>query len=110
MKTTPNKQKLSRKVTMTQSIRRDFPCVPLQLCAFAWIFVLFSFSLALSQKNDNFTNPILAGFYPDPSICRDGSDFYLVTSSFSYFPGIPIFHSNDLVNWKQIGHVMDRPE
>ncbi|MGH7495629.1 MAG: glycoside hydrolase family 43 protein [bacterium] len=57
-----------------------------------------------------FTNPILAGFYPDPSICRVGSDYYLVTSSFSYFPGIPIFHSKDLANWKQIGHVMDRPE
>ncbi len=62
------------------------------------------------QNNHSFTNPILAGFYPDPSICRVGSDYYLVTSSFSYFPGIPIFHSKDLANWKQIGHIMDRPE
>jgi|GEM_PF-14668 len=57
-----------------------------------------------------FSNPILAGFYPDPSICRVGSDYYLVTSTFSYFPGIPVFHSRDLVNWELIGHVMDRPE
>lgn len=58
--------------------------------------------------SDN-TNPILAGFYPDPSICRVCDDYYLVTSSFAFFPGIPIFHSVDLVNWKQIGHVLDRP-
>ena len=56
----------------------------------------------------NFNNPILPGFYPDPSICRVGEDYYLVTSSFSYFPGVPIFHSKDLVNWFQIGHVLDR--
>lgn len=55
-----------------------------------------------------FTNPILAGFYPDPSICRAGNDYYIVTSSFAYFPGLPIFHSIDLVNWKQVGHAMDR--
>lgn len=54
-------------------------------------------------------NPILAGFYPDPSICRKGEDYYLVNSSFAYYPGIPIFHSRDLVNWEQIGHVLDRP-
>jgi xylan 1,4-beta-xylosidase len=63
------------------------------------------------QKADRqvFTNPILPGFYPDPSICRVVEDYYLVTSSFAYFPGIPIFHSKDLVNWEQIGHVLDRP-
>jgi xylan 1,4-beta-xylosidase len=54
-------------------------------------------------------NPILKGFYPDPSICRVESDYYLVTSSFEYFPGIPIFHSKDLAHWEQIGHVLDRP-
>lgn len=57
----------------------------------------------------HFRNPILAGFYPDPSICRVGDDYYLINSTFSYFPGIPVFHSRDLVNWKQIGHVVDRP-
>ncbi|SFM42164.1 glycoside hydrolase family 43 protein [Salibacterium qingdaonense] len=56
-----------------------------------------------------FKNPILQGFYPDPSICRVGEDYYMVTSTFEYFPGVPIFHSKDLVNWKQIGHVLDRP-
>lgn len=55
-----------------------------------------------------YLNPILKGFYPDPSICRVENDYYLVTSSFAYYPGVPIFHSNDLVNWKQIGHVLDR--
>jgi alpha-N-arabinofuranosidase len=57
-----------------------------------------------------FTNPILPGFYPDPSVCRVGEDFYLVTSSFEFFPGLPIFHSRDLVHWRQLGHVLDRPE
>ena len=56
-----------------------------------------------------FRNPIIPGFYPDPSICRVGEDYYLVTSTFEYFPGVPIFHSRDLVHWQQIGHVLDRP-
>lgn len=56
-----------------------------------------------------FQNPILPGFYPDPSICRVGEDYFLVTSSFAYFPGVPIFHSKDLIHWNQIGHVLDRP-
>jgi xylan 1,4-beta-xylosidase len=57
----------------------------------------------------HFRNPILAGYYPDPSICRVGDDYYLINSSFAHFPGIPIFHSRDLVNWQQLGHVIDRP-
>ena len=56
-----------------------------------------------------FRNPILPGCYPDPSICRVGEDYYLITSTFEYFPGLPIFHSHDLVHWNQIGHVLDRP-
>ena len=56
-----------------------------------------------------FQNPVLPGFHPDPSVCRVGRDFYLVTSSFEYFPGVPLFHSRDLVNWRQIGHCLDRP-
>lgn len=55
-------------------------------------------------------NPLLPGFHPDPSICRVGDDYYMVTSSFSYFPGVPIYHSKDLAHWEQIGHVLDRPE
>ena len=55
-------------------------------------------------------NPILPGWYSDPSFCCNGEgDYFLVTSTFSYFPGVPIFHSRDLVNWKQVGHVLDRP-
>ena len=57
---------------------------------------------------DEFYNPILQGCYPDPSIIRKGDDFFMVHSSFAMFPGVPIFHSNDLVNWSQIGHVLDR--
>lgn len=59
-------------------------------------------------KADEFYNPILQGCYPDPSITRKGDDYYLVASTFAMFPGVPIFHSKDLVNWKQIGHVLDR--
>ncbi|MDV3455664.1 glycoside hydrolase family 43 protein [Sphingomonas sp. HF-S4] len=59
---------------------------------------------------NQYRNPILQGFYPDPSVTRVGSDFYLVTSTFSYFPGIPVFHSRDLVSWTQIGNAIDRPE
>ena len=59
------------------------------------------------MKN-TFKNPILSGFYPDPSICRVGDDYYMVTSSFVYFPALPIFHSKDLIHWEQIGHAIDR--
>ena len=55
-------------------------------------------------------NPILSGFYPDPSICRAGEDYYIVNSSFVYAPGVPIFHSRDLAHWEQIGNILDRPE
>ena len=51
----------------------------------------------------------MTGFYPDPSVVQVGTDYYLVNSTFSYFPGIPVFHSKDLKNWKQIGNVIDRP-
>lgn len=52
--------------------------------------------------------PIIPGFHPDPTICRVGEDYYLATSSFEYFPGAPIFHSRDLVTWRQIGNILDR--
>lgn len=54
-------------------------------------------------------NPVLPGCYPDPSVCRVGDDFYLVTSTFEYLPGLPVFRSRDLVRWEQVGHVVDRP-
>ncbi len=53
-----------------------------------------------------YQNPILPGTYPDPSICKWGDTYYLVNSSFHYFPGVPLFESKDLINWKQIGHVL----
>ncbi|MDG5766229.1 glycoside hydrolase family 43 protein [Balneolales bacterium ANBcel1] len=58
---------------------------------------------------DEYQNPLIAGFYPDPSIIRHGADYFMVHSTFSVYPGIPLFHSRDLVNWTQIGHVLDRP-
>lgn len=64
----------------------------------------------INKLENEYLNPILPGFYPDPSICRADDKYYLINSSFSYFPGIPIFESTDLVNWKQIGHVIDRKE
>jgi beta-xylosidase len=54
-------------------------------------------------------NPVIPGFHPDPSVCRVGDEYFLVTSSFTYFPGVPIFRSTDLVTWDQIGNVLDRP-
>lgn len=57
-----------------------------------------------------YRNPILAGFHPDPSVVRAGSDFYLVNSTFGYFPGLPVFHSRNLVDWQQVGNAIDRPD
>ena len=54
-------------------------------------------------------NPVIPGFHPDPSVCRVGDDYYLVTSSFTWFPGVPIFRSPNLVDWTQLGNVLDRP-
>ena len=61
------------------------------------------------MKNDTYHNPIIKGGYPDPSVCRVGDDYYMVTSSFSYFPGLPVFKSTDLVHWEQIGNAISRP-
>jgi xylan 1,4-beta-xylosidase len=55
-----------------------------------------------------YTNPIIPGFNPDPSICRVGEDYYLVTSSFEFFPGVPLYHSTNLVDWEQLGYVLTR--
>lgn len=71
-------------------------------------FITISCVCSLAQGQDGYKNPVLPGFNPDPSICRVGDDFYLVTSSFEYFPGLPIYHSKDLINWQQIGHCLTR--
>ncbi|WP_055711573.1 glycoside hydrolase family 43 protein [Streptomyces torulosus] len=63
----------------------------------------------LPDTGNTFSNPVIPGFYPDPSVCRVGDDYYLACSSFEYFPGVPLFHSRDLVHWTQIGNALDRP-
>lgn len=73
------------------------------------IITLFTINIGAVKAQITLTNPILSGFYPDPGIVQVGTDYYLVNSTFSYFPGIPVMHSKDLKNWKQIGNVIDRP-
>src|SRR6266498_4100241 len=62
---------------------------------------------AANSITSGFDNPVIPGMAPDPSVCRVGDDYYLVTSTFEYFPGVPVYHSKDLVHWKQIGHALD---
>lgn len=62
------------------------------------------------KKSFVYHNPVIRGFHPDPSICRANGKYYLVCSSFQYFPGIPLFESSDLINWNLIGHVLTRRE
>lgn len=64
--------------------------------------------MAKAASTMTYRNPVLPGFYPDPSAIRVGEDYYMVTSTFEYFPGVPIFHSKNLVHWEQIGHVLTR--
>ncbi|HEY3369321.1 MAG TPA: glycoside hydrolase family 43 protein [Prolixibacteraceae bacterium] len=74
------------------------------------LMVLYILFLESSiQGQTTFSNPILTGMNPDPSICRVGEDFYLITSTFEYFPGVPIYQSKDLVHWKLIGHALSSP-
>lgn len=71
--------------------------------------LMLSLNLCMQAETaTGYKNPVIPGFHPDPSVVNVGDDFYLVNSSFNYFPGVPIYHSKDLVNWKQIGHVLDR--
>ncbi len=55
-----------------------------------------------------YRNPIISGYNPDPSICRVGEDYYIVNSSFEFFPGVPVYHSNNLVNWELLGHCLTK--
>lgn len=72
------------------------------------IMVLVNISTMNVFSQSGYKNPVVRGFNPDPSICRVNDDFYIVTSSFEYFPGLPIYHSKDLVNWRQTGHCLTR--
>ena len=60
-----------------------------------------------AQRAASYANPVIPGYHPDPSVCRVGDDFYLVNSSFMCFPGVPIYHSRDLVSWKVCGDLID---
>lgn len=70
---------------------------------FVRILFLTSFSYA-------FTNPLLPGFNPDPSILKVEDTYYVATSTFEYYPGVPIYMSKDLVNWELVSHALNRPE
>ncbi len=73
-------------------------------------FVACSTFCKKQQTDYQINNPILPGFYPDPSVCRGLNGYYMVNSTFLYFPGIPVFYSKDMAHWKQIGHVLTRKE
>ncbi len=64
----------------------------------------------VSVGEGEFRNPIISGYAPDPTVTRVEDDYYVVTSSFTHFPGLPIYHSKDLVNWTQVGNAIDRPD
>lgn len=74
-----------------------------------FIATLFQFIMIGVCDAQGYKNPVIPGFHPDPSVCRVGSDYYLVTSTFEYFPGVPVFHSRDLIHWEKIGHCLSRP-
>jgi len=77
--------------------------------AFVFVFCILRCNIFLFAQSTKLINPILAGFYPDPSVVKVGTNYYLVNSTFAYFPGLPVFQSKDLKNWKQIGNVISRP-
>ncbi|MCL2472039.1 MAG: glycoside hydrolase family 43 protein [Treponema sp.] len=64
----------------------------------------------MNKSLHSYRNPVIPGFNPDPSICRDNEDYYLVTSTFEFFPGVPIYHSRNLVNWRLISYCLTRTE
>lgn len=71
------------------------------------IFFLWTGNL-MNAQNIQIKNPVLPGFNPDPCIVRVDKDYYIFTSTFEWFPGIPVYHSRDLINWEQISHVLTR--
>jgi alpha-N-arabinofuranosidase len=75
-----------------------------------FIIIILQIMVCLDAKEGFYINPVISGAHPDPSICRVGDDYYIVNSSFEYFPGLPIHHSKDLVNWELIGHGLHRED
>jgi xylan 1,4-beta-xylosidase len=87
----------------TQSSNRNRPQ------GFANVFENAFTAITDPGKPVTYYNPVIPGFWSDPSVCRVGEDYYLVNSTFEYFPGVPVFHSKDLINWELIGYCIDRP-
>ncbi|MEL7450328.1 MAG: glycoside hydrolase family 43 protein [Pseudomonadota bacterium] len=80
------------------------------MAATAVVFLLVEAPVCTAKEAGVYRNPIVRGGHPDPSVCRDDTGFYLVNSTFEYFPGLPVHHSTDLVNWTLVGHGLHRPE
>ena len=84
-------------------------CSPGKVAPGTAVFSDFSYrGEAVIPSEGHYSNPILRGFYPDPSVCRTGDDYWMVNSSFGYFPGLPVWHSTDLVRWEQCGSALTR--
>lgn len=90
-------------------IASSMPALAQSPAVFDWFEYTGEDPTAAKLSAGQYHNPILPGFYPDPSVCRAGDDYYLINSTFGYFPGLPLFHSKDLVNWEQIANVISRP-
>ena len=82
--------------------------INLKRIAFILVSFLLCHPLLLAYNRIGIASPVIPGFHPDPSVCRVGNDYYLVNSTFQYFPGVPIFKSSDMKHWRQIGNVLDR--
>lgn len=82
----------------------------MKLRRFSWLvaLVMSATSLMKAQDKECIQNPVLPGFHPDPCAVSVGGDYYIVNSTFEWFPGIPIYHSTDLINWEQVGNVLTR--
>src|SRR5689334_11261426 len=95
--------------------RRALALLALALSVLTVLFALLRPAPAVAQTPnattpaaEGFDNPVISGMASDPSVVRVGQDFYLVTSTFEYFPGVPVYHSRDLVHWRIIGHALTR--
>ena len=103
--------KVENKVSSQDNITKVAKPEPLQ-AHFSWFTYEGNDPIynGIELKDNQFLNPILSGFYPDPGATQVGNDYYIVNSTFTYYPGLPVFHSTDLVNWTQIGNALDRPD